>query len=1216
MCIKNCLLAGRNILATLSIVFLTIFAEAGNCTEASVNRQVYSLINAGIGQVVDMDGITSVDSGISNLLEYLKLVDGSSATAQPTTSFDWNSWWESFWDFMEQFLDQFLPSPDTPEPTPEPTPAPTSEPAPEPTPEPTSEPTSEPTAEPTSEPTAEPTSEPTAEPTSEPTAEPTSEPTAEPTSEPTAEPTSVPISTPTPDPSATVVSSADELLSALESAQAGSVIYIRGGTYYFGETITLNQSGSESSKISLSKYPGEDERPLLDFSAMSEMSSNRGLNLQGDYWHVYGIDVRKAGDNCLYIAGSNNTVEFSTFSECADTGVQLGSGASHNLIKNVDSYYNADSSLENADGFAAKLDVGDGNSFYGCRAWNNLDDGFDGYLRGADNVNTTYENSWAIRNGYLQDGSLGAGDGNGFKTGGSDAKDLIHNAVLINTIAAGNAVDGYDHNSNRGEVTIYNAIAHNNGVNINFSGDNPASNLIIKNTISMGASDSLQASLTDISANSWQDGRSADESDFVSVDIDELLMPRQADGSLPDVNYFKLVDGSDLIDAGVDVGLPYSGSAPDIGAFEFTLSPTPEPTAIPTPTSEPTVAPTPTVVTTPEPTATPTPEPTATPTAEPTATPTAEPTATPTPEPTATPTPEPTATPTPEPTATPTAEPTATPTPEPTATPTAEPTATPTPEPTQTPITPSSDTVGLYRTFEVSIENDNSYSNKFADVELNCTYTSPSGKSWNFYGFFDGDGNGGGDATTGNVWKLRFMPDEIGEWTYEWSWSDGTPGGQGTFTSVSEGAGKGILRPYADNPRWFAYNGTDPVWIKSYYETGHAAIAQPFDEIVENIYQPMVDRGYNHLQVNWLLPLCCDAQYYHDLSDKSMDTIRLYEDGQVTSTMNLEVWQMMEEHVIWLNDQNVGLHMFLGFDGGRNDGPAWESLDDSEQEFYVRYVVARLAPFANIAGWNYVWEVEGDDANAELELAGLLKEYDIFDHLRTYEDQFPEEHEYERAEYNFAAVENHGYSDKDEWGRAWTHHEASLDGYYPGKPVYMSEGNALWRRYWHTKLNEKYGGVDQNDLRQSAWACTTAAASFNWNGHEDDDGLFATGAKGLPFFGDENAYTASALAIDIIDDIMNNEVEFYRMTPQDGLLSNHDSKRVWCLAEPGQQYLVFATEGDSFSVSLSAGQYDQNQWVDTKTGDVQAVEAFTLTGEETKSFTPPNDSTDWVLLLR
>jgi hypothetical protein len=181
----------------------------------------------------------------------------------------------------------------------------------------------------------------------------------------------------------------------------------------------------------------------------------------------------------------------------------------------------------------------------------------------------------------------------------------------------------------------------------------------------------------------------------------------------------------------------------------------------------------------------------------------------------------------------------------------------------------------------------------------------------------------------------------------------------------------------------------------------------------------------------------------------------------------------------------------------------------------------------------------------------------------------------------------------------------------------MSEGNALWRRYWHKKINAQYGTVDQNDLRQSAWACVTAAASFNWNGHAGDDSLVAFGEDGLPFFDDENPFTASALAIDILGDIMTNDVEFYRMTPQDDLLSNHDSKRAWCLAEPGRQYLVFTTQGDSFTVRLPAGQYDRNQWVNAKNGEVQAVRAFTVAETENRSFFSPTSGlgNDWILIL-
>ena len=356
------------------------------------------------------------------------------------------------------------------------------------------------------------------------------------------------------------------LAGAVTKVSAGGTIYLRGGRYGLTSTISLSKSGSGGSPINLRSYPLDADRPVLDFT--NEASGSRGLSLSGSYWHLYGIDVYNAGDNCLNVSGSDNTVEFMTFSECEDSGLQLGGGAANNVILNCDSYFNADASQGNADGFAAKLDVGSGNKFVGCRAWNNSDDGWDGYLRGADNVSTSHENCWAIDNGKLKNGSNGTGDGNGFKTGGSDDKALRHNASYVRCISAGNVHDGFDHNSNRGNVTIRNCAAHNNGNNINFSTTNIAASLTIKNTISLGANGTLNATTTDVTNNSWQNGLSATNADFASVDITLLKSARKSDGSLPDIDYLKLVPGSDLRNAGIDVGLPYNGSAPDVGPFE------------------------------------------------------------------------------------------------------------------------------------------------------------------------------------------------------------------------------------------------------------------------------------------------------------------------------------------------------------------------------------------------------------------------------------------------------------------------------------------------------------------------------------------------------------------------------------------------------------------------------------------------------------------------
>ena len=57
--------------------------------------------------------------------------------------------------------------------------------------------------------------------------------------------------------------------------------------------------------------------------------------------------------------------------------------------------------------------------------------------------------------------------------------------------------------------------------------------------------------------------------DFVSVSSVGIYGPRQADGSLPSVNYLRIKAGSDLINKGVYVGINYNGTAPDLGAYEF-----------------------------------------------------------------------------------------------------------------------------------------------------------------------------------------------------------------------------------------------------------------------------------------------------------------------------------------------------------------------------------------------------------------------------------------------------------------------------------------------------------------------------------------------------------------------------------------------------------------------------------------------------------------------
>jgi len=350
-------------------------------------------------------------------------------------------------------------------------------------------------------------------------------------------------------------------------AVAGDTILLRGGLYdSLLTTITLSKSGSSSSWFHLFAYSGE--RPLLDFSLMAVSSGNRGIRVSGRYWHIRGLDIKGAGDNGMHVSGSDNIIEFCTFFENHDTGLQLSNSAARNQVINCDSYHNVDPGQGNADGFAAKLDVGTGNSFFGCRAWENSDDGYDGYLRGANDVSTTLEQCWIFKNGYLQDGSPSTGNGNGFKLGGSDNRDLRHQVTLKNCVAFDNRVKGFDQNNNRGSMTLYNCTGYRNGTNYRLAtAIDAGETLTLINCAALGEYGQI-ASFAIQETNSWRPPFVTTEEDFLSIDSAGVRGPRKPDGSLPDVDLLHLAAGSGLIDAGTDVGIPYNGSAPDLGAFE------------------------------------------------------------------------------------------------------------------------------------------------------------------------------------------------------------------------------------------------------------------------------------------------------------------------------------------------------------------------------------------------------------------------------------------------------------------------------------------------------------------------------------------------------------------------------------------------------------------------------------------------------------------------
>ncbi len=393
---------------------------------------------------------------------------------------------------------------------------------------------------------------------------------------------------------------------------AGDTLYLLGGQYDLGNTKISDKTGTSSKYIVISGYPGE--KAILDFRTTAY--GTRGLQIASTctYLHIKDLTLRYSGKNNLYNEGSHCLFENLDIYGSADTGCQMKVGG-YNLIKNVDSHDNFDYELDksgnltacdfggNADGFADKQHSGEPNHYYGCRSWNNSDDGWDFFqrittgetviehcvcygngpamydMRNHPRYNT--DKAWFDqfkdgRNVTDADGNTvyvtldkypNMGNGNGFKLGGGSTQ---HDVLVHHCLSVANSVKGYDQNSDAGAVRLYNNTAYLNNADYSFYNANGCT-LDIENCISFqskNANTFLDAIVKVNKNNSWSSGFSVSKADFQSLDTTEITAARQADGSLSEGLLLRLANGSKLIDAGVDVGLAYTGTAPDLGCYE------------------------------------------------------------------------------------------------------------------------------------------------------------------------------------------------------------------------------------------------------------------------------------------------------------------------------------------------------------------------------------------------------------------------------------------------------------------------------------------------------------------------------------------------------------------------------------------------------------------------------------------------------------------------
>ena len=406
------------------------------------------------------------------------------------------------------------------------------------------------------------------------------------------------------------------LQKANDAALPGDTIICRGGTYYPNmmkdgtkTTVRLYTLASASKLITIKNYPGEF--PIFNFKDQPKQLNIRGIQLNGNYYHLFGLHITQAGDNAIKLEGNHNIVERCTFSYNDDGGIQLGFGhvfsdtwpgiskndgsyCCYNDIIDCDSYlnYDMDTNGGDADGFACKMHNGIGNRFIRCRSWDNSDDGWDLY---ETDYSVKIIECWAWGEGresnfgWTNDTGSFQGNGNGIKMGGNGtggSSEGIHeawNCVAFNCNKTG-SVKGFDQNSHNGGEILVNCLAFGCGYDFMFEKSSTNcqyyNNVCFGNIEIAGGLDSNNAMLS-TSDKAWKTNvvRGFGASDYVSLSEDDAKAPRGADGSLP-TKFARLKSGSVLVDKGLPYYLPYTtefpwlkqeiyGTARDLGPYEL-----------------------------------------------------------------------------------------------------------------------------------------------------------------------------------------------------------------------------------------------------------------------------------------------------------------------------------------------------------------------------------------------------------------------------------------------------------------------------------------------------------------------------------------------------------------------------------------------------------------------------------------------------------------------
>ncbi len=293
-------------------------------------------------------------------------------------------------------------------------------------------------------------------------------------------------------------------------------------------------------------------------------------------------------------------------------------------------------------------------------------------------------------------------------------------------------------------------------------------------------------------------------------------------------------------------------------------------------------------------------------------------------------------------------------------------------------------TVGQWGVFEVTLKGP-SVGNPYLDVTL-AGHFSHGQKSIDANGFYDGDG----------TYRIRFMPEEQGDWTYQTSSNVPELNGKtGQFTCVAPAAGNhGPVRvrnhfhfAYADGTPYFEIGTTAYNWTNQTEAREGLTLAtlksSPFNKVrmcvLPSEYDVPTTAPATGLSIN---PTTSPVE-----PPNNFPTLFAFEGKPLKdwdfAHFSPPFFHNLENCVAGLADEGIEADVILLHPYNKKMGFANMPADVDDR--YVRYVVARLSAYHNV-WWSLANEYDMMHAKKESDwdrLGEIVQKEDPYDHLRS-----------------------------------------------------------------------------------------------------------------------------------------------------------------------------------------------------------------------------------------